>query len=200
MSATRCTLPDGQPSGIGDGHERPDAIREASADGGGEAGELHADRARYGARLRADGGFLASSARASHLVGERSPDPHRPIRQPGRLRLGQKLALGESVAVKFVPPRTNACDDCPFWKNRPLHHSLAPGRLDDITKDIERGGYFPCHKTTGPRHALELEHDGWDKVPTIDKLAVVQKEQVCFGARNWAKTGGYLEDGIDPEA
>jgi hypothetical protein len=82
-----------------------------------------------------------------------------------------------------------------------MHRSLGPERMAEITQTAEsKHGYFPCHKTTRPRHDLEAEHGGWDNVPTLDKLAVVQKEQVCFGARNWAATGGYLEDGIDPEA
>ena len=81
-----------------------------------------------------------------------------------------------------------------------MHFSLGEERMAGIVESVETRGYFPCHKTTGSRHDAEIDAGGWDKVDSITKLMIVAKEQECFGARNWKRTGDWLEAGIDPEA
>ena len=63
--------------------------------------------------------------------------------------------------------KTSPCDSCPFRSDIPPF--LRSDRREQISRELERGGEFPCHKTT-----VEDE----DEL----RLKATEKSQFCAGA------------------
>ena len=170
-----------------------DAIEEVGGSGAGsseEAGRpLQPDDTGAGDGIRAQGRGEPGSARPTRP--RRARRAYAVTKRPeGSDIYGQRgVSLG-TLEFKPVPPRPRTCNDCPFVPGSALQRTLAEGRLDEFKEHVANGGWFPCHKTSGPR--LDAEgHEGkfggtsWDDIDFLEKLRLIAKEQECVGARIW---------------
>lgn len=183
--------------GIETPHGQVDQVRRArSSRSRADGPRVHTDGIRDVDGLHAGGRIKPGCTRPSQVNTAKRDKKDKDQLRPRKLRRGGILPTGEVFVIEFAPPRLKPCIDCPFWRDRSMHKSLGEERISEIIASIMDGGYFPCHKTTRARQATECEDGGWDSVSALDKLMIVSKERVCFGADNFKITGGWLE-GVD---
>jgi hypothetical protein len=76
--------------------------------------------------------------------------------------------------------REKVCEHCPFSETPggiAMRESLAPGRVDSIKADLDKGKSFPCHESY---HAVKRKRDAL----------------ICAGALAYQRQNGCVPDAV----